>query len=134
MDTTPPHDGAPASGGAQGFPPVPADTKDWTWVLARACPECGFDATTVDRTAVARLIRENATRWQELLRRPVDLAARPSDDRWSPLEYACHVRDVYVLYDERLHLMLDEDDPTFRNWDHPQRRQIFAGLRIAKDA
>jgi len=24
--------------------------------------------------------------------------------------------------------------PTIRNWDHPQRRQIFAGLRIAKDA
>jgi iron(II)-dependent oxidoreductase len=24
--------------------------------------------------------------------------------------------------------------PTFRNWDHPQRRQIFAGLRIAQDA
>jgi iron(II)-dependent oxidoreductase len=21
----------------------------------------------------------------------------------------------------------------FRNWDYPQRRQIFAGLRIAKD-
>ncbi|MGB2710647.1 MAG: ergothioneine biosynthesis protein EgtB [Conexibacter sp.] len=24
--------------------------------------------------------------------------------------------------------------PTFRNWDHPQRRQIFSGLRIAKEA
>jgi iron(II)-dependent oxidoreductase len=23
--------------------------------------------------------------------------------------------------------------PTFRNWDYPQRRQIFAGLRIARD-
>jgi iron(II)-dependent oxidoreductase len=23
--------------------------------------------------------------------------------------------------------------PTFRNWDHPQRRQLFAGLRIARD-
>jgi len=23
--------------------------------------------------------------------------------------------------------------PTFRNWDHPQRRQIFAGFRIAKE-
>jgi gamma-glutamyl hercynylcysteine S-oxide synthase len=23
--------------------------------------------------------------------------------------------------------------PTFRNWDHPDRRQIFAGLRIARD-
>jgi iron(II)-dependent oxidoreductase len=24
--------------------------------------------------------------------------------------------------------------PTFRNWDYPQRRQIFAGVRIARDA
>jgi iron(II)-dependent oxidoreductase len=24
--------------------------------------------------------------------------------------------------------------PTFRNWDYPERRQIFAGLRIARDA
>ena len=24
--------------------------------------------------------------------------------------------------------------PTFRNWDLPERRQIFAGLRIARDA
>jgi gamma-glutamyl hercynylcysteine S-oxide synthase len=25
-------------------------------------------------------------------------------------------------------------EPTFRNWDLPQRRQIFAGLRLARDA
>jgi iron(II)-dependent oxidoreductase len=25
-------------------------------------------------------------------------------------------------------------NPTFRNWDHPQRRQIFSGVRIASDA
>jgi iron(II)-dependent oxidoreductase len=24
--------------------------------------------------------------------------------------------------------------PTFRNWDYPQRRQIFSGIRLAKDA
>jgi iron(II)-dependent oxidoreductase len=23
--------------------------------------------------------------------------------------------------------------PTFRNWDYPERRQIFAGMRIARD-
>ncbi len=33
------------------------------------------------------------------------------------LEYACHVRDVYRLYDERLRLMLTLDDPTYPNWD-----------------
>jgi gamma-glutamyl hercynylcysteine S-oxide synthase len=22
---------------------------------------------------------------------------------------------------------------TFRNWDHPQRRQIFSGVRLARD-
>ncbi len=25
-------------------------------------------------------------------------------------------------------------NPTFRNWDYPQRRQIFAGVRLARDA
>jgi len=36
---------------------------------------------------------------------------------WSPLEYGCHVRDVLRLYDERLRLMLDQDDPLYPNWD-----------------
>jgi hypothetical protein len=33
------------------------------------------------------------------------------------LEYACHVRDVFTLFDHRLHRMLDEDDPIYPNWD-----------------
>jgi hypothetical protein len=36
---------------------------------------------------------------------------------WSPLEYACHVRDACRLYDTRLSLMLTRDDPLFANWD-----------------
>ncbi len=36
---------------------------------------------------------------------------------WSRLEYACHVRDVHRLFAERVQRMLDEDDPTFDNWD-----------------
>src|SRR4051794_791858 len=27
--------------------PVEPDTKDWTWVLDRPCPECGFDPAAV---------------------------------------------------------------------------------------
>ena len=36
---------------------------------------------------------------------------------WSPLEYECHVRDVFRLFDERLTLMMSADDPHFANWD-----------------
>ena len=31
--------------------PVPPDTKDWTWVLERPCPDCGF-ATFADNPIV----------------------------------------------------------------------------------
>jgi DinB superfamily len=92
------------------------DAKDWTWVLERRCPECGFDANGFERELVGSMILTNAAAWQRVLRgRAVNV--RPSDDVWSPLEYACHVRDVFRVYDERLALMLTEDDPHYPNWD-----------------
>jgi len=95
------------------------DTKDWTWVLERQCPECGYQAAATTRSAVPGLIRGNATAWQAALgsRDPADLRTRPREDRWSDLEYACHVRDVFRIFDQRLALMLEADDPTFPNWD-----------------
>ncbi|HLM64180.1 MAG TPA: DinB family protein [Acidimicrobiales bacterium] len=95
------------------------DTKDWTWVLDRRCEECGFDASTLPAGEVARLIDENVAVWRPLLTGPdgAMVARRPASDRWSALEYACHVRDVLRLYDERLALMLAEHDPAFPNWD-----------------
>lgn len=41
-----------------------------------------------------------------------------SDDRI--VEYACHVRDVFRLFDLRLASMLHEDDPLFANWDQDE--------------
>ena len=98
---------------------IDPDTKDWTWVLERPCPDCGFDASVVPFGDVPGLVRDNAARWPAVLDRP-DSRDRPSVDRWSPLEYACHVRDVFRLFDMRLHRMLDEDDPTFANWDQDE--------------
>src|SRR5688500_10914738 len=95
---------------------IEPDTKDWTWVLEQSCPECGFDATGVAPASVAARIRENAATWITVLAR-VDVRERPRPDVWSPLEYACHVRDVLRLYDERLRLMLDHTDPLYENWD-----------------
>ena len=92
------------------------DDKDWTWVLERRCPECGFDASTFAREHVSGMILTNAASWQRVLREP-NVASRPRADVWSPLEYACHVRDVFRVYDERLRRMLTETDPHYDNWD-----------------
>jgi hypothetical protein len=92
------------------------DDKDWTWVLERPCPECGFDAHEIELQEVPSMLRKLASAWQEVLLR-VDVAKRPSPDKWSPLEYSCHVRDVFGLFDERLQLMLAEDGARFENWD-----------------
>jgi hypothetical protein len=95
---------------------IEPDTKDWTWVLARPCPECGFDATTLAATDVAARVRDSVAGYQAALERE-DAAVRSRPDAWSPLEYSCHVRDVHRLYTYRLGLMLDQDDPLFPNWD-----------------
>jgi len=96
--------------------PIIPDSKDWTWVLREPCPECGFDTSAFPREQVAGLLRDNAVRWEPVLSRP-DVRERPVPTTWSPLEYACHVRDVLRLYRARLKLMLDQDDPLYPNWD-----------------
>ena len=96
--------------------PITPDTKNWTWVLEKPCPECGFDASTFEATDVPALLRANAAAWPAVLE-GADVRARPDDATWSPLEYAAHVRDVFRIYDYRLGLMQEQDDPLFPNWD-----------------
>ncbi len=94
------------------------DDKDWTWVLERRCPECGFEASDLARDQIAPIVRSSARAWEEILAcDPARLARRPEEDHWSPLEYGCHVRDVFRLFDERLRLMLTLDPALFENWD-----------------
>jgi hypothetical protein len=92
------------------------DAKDWTWVLRRPCPECGLDTNSFTREDIAAIVRVNAAAWREPLAAP-NAVRRPQPDKWSALEYGCHVRDVLRLYDYRLSLMLTEDDPLYPNWD-----------------
>lgn len=103
----------PAEEPGRGIEP---DTKDWTWTLERPCPECGFDAGSVVSGEVAARIRAVIAPWPAVLERP-GARDRPDPATWSPLEYACHVRDVCRIFDRRLRAMLDEDDPLFDNWD-----------------
>ncbi|PYC78574.1 methyltransferase type 12 [Streptomyces tateyamensis] len=100
---------------------IVADTKDWTWVLERACPDCGLDTPAVPPTEVPALVRANAAAWAALLAGdPAALARRPDPATWSALEYACHVRDVFRLFAYRLDLMLTQDGPLFPSWDQDE--------------
>ncbi|MCD4535595.1 DinB family protein [Nocardioides sp. cx-169] len=98
---------------------VEPDTKDWTWVLERPCGECGFVAADVERAALGAAVRANAEAFQAALAEP-DAARRRTTGVWSTAEYACHVRDVHRVFDARVRSMLEDDAPTFPNWDQDQ--------------
>ncbi|HEY1828684.1 MAG TPA: DinB family protein [Acidimicrobiales bacterium] len=100
---------------------IEPDAKDWTWVLERACPVCSLDVSSLDVHRVPTLLRQNAASWSRLLGGPLEeVRLRTHPDRWSVLEYSCHVRDVFGLFDQRLALMLTMDDPLFANWDQDE--------------
>lgn len=95
---------------------IEPENKDWTWVLERPCPECGFDSSAFLVSDLPSLIEVNAFGWTGVLE-GVDSPVRPAPNVWSALEYACHVRDVHRVFEERVKLMLDQTDPEFDDWD-----------------
>src|SRR3954469_25601058 len=101
----------PGRMGAMSEATIDPDVKDWTWVLDRPCPECGFEASAITVDRIPEVVRDNATAWEAVLTL-ADAAVRPEPSTWSPLEYACHVRDVNRTFDLRVGLMLEQDAPT----------------------
>ena len=95
---------------------IAPDTKDWTWVLERPCPDCGFDGRDVAGPDVAPMLVSSVAAWQDVLRGS-DVRVRPDPSTWSALEYGCHARDVCHRFEARLRLMLTREDPDFENWD-----------------
>lgn len=95
---------------------IEPDTKDWIWVVDRACEDCGLDPARMRATDLPDLLHENTRGWYALLA-DADSAVRPAPHVWSRLEYACHVRDVHRVFAQRVRLMLDQDDPELVSWD-----------------
>ncbi len=80
-----------------------------------ACPECGFDYEATTLAAAGERIRLEVGSIGDMLLGGLDDAInhRPRAGVWSPLEYACHVRDVLLAQRERTLLALVEDNPSF---------------------
>jgi len=96
---------------------------DWTWVLERPCDECGYNADALKRDELGARMRVVGGAWRELLGRGAAVERlRDGDDRtWTPLEYGCHVRDVFELFEERTRKMLKKrKPPSFQDWDQEE--------------
>lgn len=111
--------------------PSTPDDADWTWVLTRPCPDCGFDPAAVEPADVPAVLRDAGRRYAVRLGRD-DARTRPAEGVWSPLEYACHVRDVCDVMTGRLEQILagGGEAVTFANWDQDAtavERQYWRG-------
>jgi hypothetical protein len=88
-------------------------------VLGDACRTCGF-SYDVGRAEILPWLRSDARAFVDRLRGidAADVRQRPARDVWSPLEYACHVRDVLQVQRDRVVQAQQEDEPHFA----PMRR------------
>jgi hypothetical protein len=105
---------------------IKQDSKDWTWVLTKPCPECGFEAGELHREDIGTRLLQAAKALRDAALAP-GATERPAPDVWSPLEYACHTRDACQVFDERLQLMLSTDEPVFANWDQDAAAADYPG-------
>ncbi len=92
----------------------PPEDRDWTYVIAQGCAECGF--TPFDARLAAARLRASVPRWRAALSSG-SATTRPAPLTWSPLEYGCHVRDVNRTMGRRIELILTADGARFENWD-----------------
>src|SRR3954467_55008 len=114
--------------------PSTPDDADWTWVLTRPCPDCGFDAAAVAPGDVPAILRDAGQRFAVRLAHddartrpdegagpPLETAppARRDGGGWSPLESACHARDVCDVMRGRLEQILAGGGElvAFADWD-----------------
>ena len=92
------------------------------------CDSCRFIYADVAAPAIPARLAAFGAQYAALLQPPGRSAAwfgilrtRPEEGVWSALEYACHVRDVFLVQRDRLYAALVEDTPTFTPMYRDQR-------------
>lgn len=76
--------------------------------------ECGFEYRPGEAERAGSDIVETALRLAAILSDPrADARPRRQPGIWSPIEYACHVRDVLLVQRERVLLARHQERPSF---------------------
>jgi hypothetical protein len=88
------------------------------------CPECAFEPEKYGPAELPAAVAGLGRRYRAPLERMLPgestdlLRAHPLAGTWSALGYACHMRDVLILFDGRIQRMLVEANPDLGWWDH----------------
>ncbi len=90
------------------------------------CAECGFTYESVPTDKLAGTLREMGPRYRTAMAAsgPKAASRRPAPEVWSPLEYACHVRDVLLVQRDRAVVALVEDNPGFARMYRDERVEL----------
>ncbi|TDO87916.1 DinB family protein [Enemella evansiae] len=95
------------------------------------CSECGFEHRFDEPADVAAQLRADTAALADLVGEAGDrVAVRPAAETWSPLEYACHVRDVLLTKREQvLEALLagDAEEPPVARTMHRDARVLLEG-------
>jgi hypothetical protein len=98
-----------------------SDPRDWTIVLREPCSECGADVRNIPSTHLSTQLHDSIETWVDILTGPgADprvLTKRSAPTTWSATEYASHVADVMDVMQQRIFMMISEDNPTFASFD-----------------
>jgi hypothetical protein len=78
-----------------------------------SCKQCGFVWSAVAAREIPDRLRSATQSFVAVLRHAGDQATvRPTDERWSILEYGAHLRDVLISIRERIIAASIQDQPT----------------------
>lgn len=77
------------------------------------CGECRFEFVLASAEGAGPAIVQGGARLAQMLTQPrSDVLSRRSEGVWSPLEYACHLRDVLLVQRERVLLARRAERPS----------------------
>jgi hypothetical protein len=80
----------------------------------KPCLECGFEYRLDEAQSAGTAIMNGAVELASLVSDDrAEVLARREPQTWSPLEYACHVRDVLIVQRERVLMARRQERPSF---------------------
>jgi hypothetical protein len=87
------------------------------------CAACAMSYADITPADVAAIVRHLPARYRAAFAGVADdlVRRRPDATTWSMIEYACHVRDVFVVFVDRIQLARREDRPSFAPLGNDER-------------